>query len=451
LRFLGIDFGWENKPSGVAALSWDGVSLRLEDIGRPDTPESVVRWVDDGAAEDCGIGIDAPLVIPNDTGMRPCDREAHARFGRYHAGAYPANRSRPFWRRTTSLSEALEQRGFRHGNMLAARAGGRWQIEVHPHAASVQLFGLDQIIKYKRGTLAERRHGLRCYRELLLKNLPRLSPHVAGLTLPELPRSGAALKAAEDQIDAVLCAYIAAHWWYWGRARNHVLGDSESGYIIVPQRRDPRASLADMRESYTLGGLFERDMHPDPVAQFEVWFDQARMAVPRDPNAMALATAAADGSPSVRMVLLKGVRDGRFLFFTSYESRKGRDLAANPRASLLFYWPELERQVRIAGTVTMLPREESAAYFATRPRGSQIGAWASHQSSVLGSRDELEQQAQRAEAEFAGHDVSLPPWWGGYALTAAEFEFWQGRSDRLHDRIHYIRTADRWRIERLSP
>lgn len=451
MRFLGIDFGWENKPSGVAALSWDGTSLRLDDIGRLDTPEAVLAWVDAQASADCGIGVDAPLVIPNESGMRPCDREAHSRFGRYHAGAYPASRSRPFWQRTTALCEGLSQRGFQHGDAAAPRAVGRWQIEVHPHAATVQLFGLDQIVKYKRGTLAERRHGLRCYRDLLLKNLPRLSPHISELTLPELPRSGALLKAAEDQIDAVLCAYIAAHWWYWGRAQNQVLGDAQDGYIVVPQRRDPRASLAEMRESYTLAGLSERDVHPDPLAQFEMWFDQARMAIPRDANAMALATADIDGSPSARMVLLKGLRDGRFLFYSSYESRKAHELEANPRAGLLFYWPELERQVRIQGAVARLTREESETYFATRPRGSQIGAWASHQSSVLHGREELEKAAKQADSEFSGRDVPTPPWWGGYAVTPVSFEFWQGREDRLHDRICYVLSADGWRIERLSP
>jgi pyridoxamine 5'-phosphate oxidase len=175
------------------------------------------------------------------------------------------------------------------------------------------------------------------------------------------------------------------------------------------------------------------------------------MAMAREPNAMALATASPDGAPSVRMVLLKGLRDGRFIFFSNYESRKARDLEVNPRASLLFFWPDLERQVRITGTVLRLVQEESAVYFATRPRGSQIGAWASRQSSVLSSRDELEREAAKIREDYSGRDVPMPPYWGGYALSPEQFEFWQGRPDRLHDRLHYTLTGTEWRMERLAP
>jgi pyridoxamine 5'-phosphate oxidase len=211
-------------------------------------------------------------------------------------------------------------------------------------------------------------------------------------------------------------------------------------------------AIPDLRKEYTLGGLNEADLDPDPLRQFQKWFDQAVSAQVVEPNAMVLATADRAGKPSTRVVLLKGVDARGFSFFTNYDSRKGRELAENPRASLTFFWGELERQVCIAGTVTKLSREESAAYFKTRPRGSRLAAWASQQSAVVPSRQELEQRMEAAEARYPGDDVPLPQYWGGYALAPERIEFWQGRPSRLHDRLCYVKQSDgSWRVQRLSP
>jgi pyridoxamine 5'-phosphate oxidase len=166
---------------------------------------------------------------------------------------------------------------------------------------------------------------------------------------------------------------------------------------------------------------------------------------------MTLATAAPDGAPSARMMLLKGVDSRGFVFFTNYESRKSNELLANPRAALVFHWPVLQRQVRVEGAVARLPQAESEAYFRTRARGSRIGAWASKQSAELSTRAELDERVREYEAKFAGEDVPLPPFWGGFRLAPAAIEFWQGRVNRLHDRIRYTRTADGWSIARLYP
>jgi pyridoxamine 5'-phosphate oxidase len=188
----------------------------------------------------------------------------------------------------------------------------------------------------------------------------------------------------------------------------------------------------------------------DPIAQFEKWFEQAIHAGMIEPNAMTLATSTRDGHPSARMVLLKGVDASGFVFFTDYRSRKGAELEANPRVSLCFWWDALQRQVRVTGTVARVSREESEAYFRTRPYGSRIGAWASHQSSPLATRESLEQEVQRLERSHPD-DVPLPPHWGGYRVTADSIEFWQGRPSRLHDRIVYTRDLGAWKIGRLSP
>jgi pyridoxamine 5'-phosphate oxidase len=198
--------------------------------------------------------------------------------------------------------------------------------------------------------------------------------------------------------------------------------------------------------------LRKADVDADPLAQFQAWFREARESGLRLPEAVVLATAAADGAPSARMVLLKGADERSFSFFTNTESRKARELAANPRAALLFYWDPLGRQVRVEGRAAPVSREEAAGYFATRPRGSQIAAWASRQSGALEGRDELEAEVERRAAEFDGGDVPLPPWWGGYRLVPERYEFWQHRDDRLHDRLAYEPDGDgRWRIVRLSP
>jgi pyridoxamine 5'-phosphate oxidase len=198
--------------------------------------------------------------------------------------------------------------------------------------------------------------------------------------------------------------------------------------------------------------LRKADVHADPLAQFQAWFREASDAGLRLPEAVVLATATEDGVPSARMVLLKGADERGFSFFTNTESRKADELEANDRAALLFYWDPLGRQVRIEGRAAPVRRDESAEYFDTRPRGSQIAAWASRQSTVLEGRDELEAEVQRRAAEFEGDDVPLPPWWGGYRLVPERYEFWQHRDDRLHDRLAYEPDgAGGWRIVRLSP
>jgi pyridoxamine 5'-phosphate oxidase len=215
---------------------------------------------------------------------------------------------------------------------------------------------------------------------------------------------------------------------------------------------DPdRPDLASLRAEYQLAGLDESDLTPDPFAMFSRWFDAARGAGVLEPNAMVLATVSTDGLPSARTVLLKGLTDHGFVFFTNYESRKAHELGANPHCSLLFGWYQLQRQVRIEGAASRIPRAETEAYFASRPRDSQLGAWASPQSSVVASRDELEAAYAEVEARFAGADIPAPPHWGGYLVRPERVEFWQGRRHRMHDRLAYRREGARWVVERLAP
>ena len=209
--------------------------------------------------------------------------------------------------------------------------------------------------------------------------------------------------------------------------------------------------LAALRRDYALATLEERDVDPDPIRQFERWFADAAAARVPEPNAMTLSTATRDGVPSARIVLLKGVDANGFAFFTDYRSRKGAELAENPLAALTFLWKEIERQVRITGSVARVSTEESEAYFRTRPPGSRLGAWASHQSAVLASREELQARVQDMAARFPDGDVPLPPHWGGFRVTPDEIEFWQGRPSRLHDRLLYRRGERDWEICRLSP
>lgn len=199
-------------------------------------------------------------------------------------------------------------------------------------------------------------------------------------------------------------------------------------------------------------GLRRNDLDPDPMQQFAVWFDEARRAQPIDPNAMTLATVAANGQPSTRTVLLKGFDEAGFVFFTNYSSRKGRELEANPRAALNFLWAVLERQVCVTGRVEKVSREESEVYFHSRPRGSQLGAWASVQSDPVTGRADLETRLAAVSAQYENATVPLPENWGGYRLQPVSVEFWQGRPNRLHDRLSYVRQSDHnWTIERLSP
>lgn len=211
-------------------------------------------------------------------------------------------------------------------------------------------------------------------------------------------------------------------------------------------------NLDDLRREYTKRGLREEDLAPDPFTQFDAWFDEVAQGDIREPNAMTLATATPDGRPSARMVLLKGVNARGFAFFTNYESRKGAELTANPRAALVFFWVQLERQVRVEGLVERLSAEESDAYFSSRPEGSQLGAWASQQSALLPDRGRLEARYDKLRAQYEGHDVPRPPFWGGFRVVPETVEFWQGRVNRLHDRLRYRRQDDgSWVIERLSP
>ncbi len=211
-----------------------------------------------------------------------------------------------------------------------------------------------------------------------------------------------------------------------------------------------------LRSLLTLGkgtvvGLSETAAGADPIALFDQWYAAARKSGLFLPEAIALATAAADGAPSVRMMLLKSFDQRGFVFFTNYESRKAGEIEENARAAFVVYWNTLQRQVRVEGAVERLSEAESIDYFVTRPRGSQLGAWASKQSSVVPSRAELEQRFRERQVEFRGRDVPLPPFWGGYRLRPRTVEFWQGRVNRLHDRIRFRREGDGWTVDRLFP
>lgn len=211
-------------------------------------------------------------------------------------------------------------------------------------------------------------------------------------------------------------------------------------------------SLADLRKEYTRAGLTEDDVSLDPFIQFGKWFGEAGAAGLPEPNAMTVATATLDGRPSARVVLLKEFDQQGFVFYTNYTGRKGIELTANPWAALLFYWPELERQVRIEGHAAQIPSEESDAYFQSRPRASRLGAWASPQSQVISDRDVLNQHMQSLGALYLGDAIPRPAHWGGYRVAPQQIEFWQGRPSRLHDRLRYYLDADgTWKIERLAP
>ncbi len=211
------------------------------------------------------------------------------------------------------------------------------------------------------------------------------------------------------------------------------------------------ADVAALRREYADAGLTEADLAPDPFAMFDRWFEEAHAAGLHEPNAMVVSTVSADGRPSSRLVLLKGVSQAGFVFFTNLGSRKGSELAANPRCALLFPWHPLERQVRVEGVATPLPGEDVAAYFARRPRGSQLGAHASHQSRPVADRAELQAAYDEQSARYADRDVPVPDEWGGFRVAAESVEFWQGRPGRMHDRLVYARAAAGWSVSRLAP
>ncbi len=225
-----------------------------------------------------------------------------------------------------------------------------------------------------------------------------------------------------------------------------------SGKMSNHETQITNAELTNLRKSYALESLSETDVLPDPLAQFAVWFQEALNSQLIEPNAMTLATATSDGRPSARTVLLKGFGKQGFVFYTNYESRKGRELVENPQAALLFTWLELERQIRIEGRVEKVSPTESLAYFQSRPKGSQIGAWASPQSRVIESRDVLENRVADLVRDYGQAEaLPLPPFWGGFRLVPEAIEFWQGRESRLHDRICYTQDGEKWKIARLAP
>ena len=210
-------------------------------------------------------------------------------------------------------------------------------------------------------------------------------------------------------------------------------------------------SLAAMRRDYEAAGLSEQDALADPIEQFQRWFDDARRAELHEPNAMTLATVDPEGQPAARVVLLKIADQRGLAFFTNRDSRKGNELLGNPKAALVFWWGPLARQVRFEGTIEDVDEAEADAYFASRPQGSQLAAWASAQSTVIADRAALEAEERRHRERFGEAEVPRPPFWGGYRLVPHRVEFWHGRQNRLHDRLRYTRTPDGWRFERLAP
>ncbi len=255
MKFIGIDLGWSSGASGLCCLNWENNQLQLIECDRQQSPNDILTWIDTQVSpnEPAIIAVDAPTIIPNLTGMRVADKLTHKHFARYHAGCYPANLSRPFAQQTVEFGLCLEARGFVHAPIMESQKLGRYQIEVYPHPATINLFKLERIIKYKKGKLAERQLELMKLCQYIIDILPNLEPSlnlansqtknprslafISGSKLPEIPTSIATLKALEDQLDGLLCAYIGAHWWYWGIERNLVLGDRTNGYIVIPQPR----------------------------------------------------------------------------------------------------------------------------------------------------------------------------------------------------------------------
>ena len=242
MRFLGIDLGWQSGGSGVCCLQCSAAGLELVTLEHFASRADVLAWIDCQVAPDepALIAVDAPTLIPNETGMRICDRLAHRYFGKYDAGCYPANRDRPFAAALIDFGLALEARGFSHAPTMIPQLPGRYQIELFPHPATIHLFRLARILKYKKGRIADRCQALDQLRSLQISTFPTLTPALllSPPDLPIVPTGGKAFKIVEDQLDSVTCAYAGAHWWWWGLARNWVLGDGASGYIVVPAPYD---------------------------------------------------------------------------------------------------------------------------------------------------------------------------------------------------------------------
>ena len=241
MRFLGIDLGWKSGASGLCCLEWQGGELVLLNLERQLEIVDILRWVRQWAdiQSPALVAVDAPTLIPNQTGTRLPDRLTHKYFGKYHAGCYPANLQRPFAQRTVDFGLSLEELGFCHAPIMEAKKYNRYQIEVFPHPAQVNLFNLDRILKYKKGRLSDRYLELTKLRNYILSILPSLEPKLQLINLPEIPSQGKAMKEVEDMLDSLICAYVGAYWWYWGEEKNVVLGDGETGYIVVPQRIIP--------------------------------------------------------------------------------------------------------------------------------------------------------------------------------------------------------------------
>jgi predicted RNase H-like nuclease len=247
MRFLGIDLGWKSGASGLCCLEWRGEELVLLSLERRLEIQEILGWVKNWTTPNLPalVAVDAPTLIPNSTGTRLPDRLTHKYFGKYHAGCYPANLQRPFATRTVDFGCQLEKAGFHHAPQITPCCLDRYQIEVFPHPAQVNLFNLDRILKYKKGSLQARSLELAKLRNYILQVLTTLEPKLAPLDLPEIPSQGKAMKELEDQLDSLICAYVGAYWWYWGAEKNLVLGDETTGYIVVPARLTPSgASLS---------------------------------------------------------------------------------------------------------------------------------------------------------------------------------------------------------------
>lgn len=242
MKFIGVDFGWFSGASGLCCLVWRNDSLKISELTTVLEIKNILTWVDRQVSPDAPaiIAVDAPTIINNQTGMRLADKLTHKYFGRYHAGCYPANLGLKFADRTTGFGKSLLARDFQHAPGIKPQQFGRYQIEVFPHPATINLFGLEKILKYKKGKLAERRTELNKLRDYIQDVLPQLEPGLSLTTISKIPSitaqlTGKELKAIEDMLDSLLCAYVGAYWWYWGDERNIVLGDRDTGYIVIPK------------------------------------------------------------------------------------------------------------------------------------------------------------------------------------------------------------------------